>query len=109
MMKTTSLRSIGAAFALAIVAGLGVGQPAAAQDAGPTQLGGVGAAPAAPALAPFARTRAILQAQNAPTLNRGGGIAGAESSKMYETYLNSIGKGGAGPAIEGVSAATSGK
>ncbi|MCW0182547.1 MAG: hypothetical protein OJI70_12305 [Zavarzinia sp.] len=102
-MKKTFSRPVAAVLALAFTSGLAVSVPALAQDQGPASLGGVGAAPVVPALPPFARTRAILQAQNAPTLSRSAPTSGAESGKVYENYLGSIGKGGAGPKIESLS------
>lgn len=107
MMKTFSARPVSALLALAFVSGLAVSVPAVAQEQGPATLGGVGSTPAVPALAPFARTRAVLQAQNAPTLGRGAPTSGAESGKIYENYLGSIGKGGAGPKVEGLSTSSS--
>lgn len=85
------------ASALAFAAAMVMPAPARAQS-GPTSLSTGGAA--TPVLPPFARTRSIIQAQNA---SRGPRAAsgGPELDKIYENYLNSIGKGGAGG--EGVS------
>lgn len=102
MTKHFRLPSMAAVVALALASGFTAVAPAAAQDQGPASLGGAGATTAVPALPPFARTRAILQAQNAQTLGRSAPTTGAESGKVYENYLASIGKGGAGPKVQGL-------
>ncbi|MDD3443890.1 MAG: hypothetical protein PHS60_00650 [Zavarzinia sp.] len=79
------------AFAAAIVM---PGTARAQQSGSPTTLGGMaGAMPVQP---PFARTRSVLQAQHAASPGARTVTSGAESDKVYENYLESVGKGGAG-------------
>ncbi|PWR17767.1 hypothetical protein [Zavarzinia compransoris] len=75
--------------------------PSQAQS-GPTELG-TGASPTLPALPPFARTRSVLQAQHAAPGGRTV-TSGAEAGKVYENYLGSVGKGGAGASAVKLSA-----
>ncbi|MFA5120092.1 hypothetical protein [Zavarzinia sp.] len=91
-----------------VLAALGLALAVAAADAALAQqtLNSYGQPGAAPAQPPFARVRAMLQAQYAATPSRTT-ANGDESQKMYEGYLASIGKGGAGPAIGKLSDMTS--
>lgn len=77
-----------------------IAAPVQAQQS-PTPLIGQDGMPI-PRLAPGERTRAILQMQNGTAASRRTTISGAESQKMVDNYIASIGKGGAGPTIEGI-------
>lgn len=97
MKKTAFARPLALALVAAGILGGAALTPAPvfAQQGGPTSLS-TGQSPSVPALPPFARTRSVLQAQHAAP----GGVrtptSGAESDKVYENYLGSVGKGGAG-------------
>ncbi|WP_147385720.1 hypothetical protein [Oleomonas cavernae] len=98
-MRDRSLRQAAGALALGLAV-LASALPAQAQQ-GPTPLMDDHGVPV-PRLAPGERTRAILQMQNATSAGRRPTVGGAESQKQVDNYLASIGKGGAGPVIEGI-------
>lgn len=107
MSTMNSTKRLVTAGHLALALGLGmlaaaVALPAIshAQD-GPTPLIGDDGLPV-PRLAPGERTRAILQLQNGTSNGRRPTISAAESQKMYNNYIDSIGKGGAGAPIKGI-------
>jgi len=87
----------------ALALGLAVTAPALPAQAqqGPTPLMDDHGVPV-PRLTPGERTRAILQMQNATSAGRRPTIGGAESQKMVDNFVASIGKGGAGATIAGI-------
>jgi hypothetical protein len=98
-LRSRSLMQVAGALALGLAV-MASALPAQAQQ-GPTPLMDDHGVPV-PRLTPGERTRAILQMQNATSAGRRPTISGAESQKLVDNYLASIGKGGAGPVIAGI-------